>query len=86
MWRTTNNPQLAVKAFAASVATYLAAVFTYPFVHTVRDMVDLWPKKDGIDPFKGNYRRAAVWLWYAPSWLMAYPGFFNRYFWHVAPL
>ena len=77
---------LPIKAFCAAFATYLAAVFTYPFAHSVREMVDFWPKKDGIDPFQGNYRKAAVWLWYGPSWLIAFPGFFNRYFWHVAPL
>lgn len=86
LWRTSNNPMLPIKALTAAFVTWIATFATYPFVHSVRDMVDLWPKKDGVDPFKGNYRRAAVWLWYGPSWLMAYPGMFTRYFWHVAPL
>lgn len=77
---------LPIKAFCAAFATYLGAVFSYPFANAVREMVDFWPKKDGIDPWQGNYRKAATWLWYGPSWLIAYPGLFNRYFWHVAPL
>jgi solute carrier family 25 oxoglutarate transporter 11 len=49
-------------------------------------MVDLWPKKNGIDPFNGNYRKAATWLWFGPSWNLAFPGLFKNFFWHVAPM
>lgn len=86
IWRTTDNPILPVKLFAASLACYLGAVFSYPFVMPVKDMVDLWPKKDGVDPWKGNYRKAMVSLWYGPTWNIGFFGLFNRYFWHVFPL
>jgi solute carrier family 25 oxoglutarate transporter 11 len=50
-------------------------------------MVDLWPKKNGVDIWQGNYRKAASWLWFAaPSWNIAFPGLFKNYFWHVAPM
>jgi hypothetical protein len=50
-------------------------------------MVDFWPKKNGVDVFQGNYRKAATWLYFtAPSWNIAFPGFFKLYFWNVAPL
>ena len=86
IWRTTDTPIWPVKLCCATIASYLATVFTYPFVFAVKDMVDLWPKKDGIDPFKGNYRSAASWLWYGPSWNIGFPGLFKRYFWHYFPL
>jgi hypothetical protein len=86
IWRTTNTPTLPIKVFCAGLSSYLAAVFSYPFVHAVRDMVDLWPKKDGVDPWKGNYRKAAVTLWYGPSWNIGFAGLFKRYFWHVFPM
>jgi hypothetical protein len=47
-------------------------------------MVDLWPTK-GADPFGGNYRKAAVYIWFHQNILGFYPGFFKRYFWHIAP-
>lgn len=86
MWRASNVPMLPVKAALAAFTTTLAAFFTYPFVYGVRDLVDFWPKKDGVDPFKGNYRKAATWLWYGPSWNIGYNGLFKKYFWHVFPL
>jgi len=50
-------------------------------------MVDLWPKKNGVDIFQGNYRKAASWLWFtAPTWNISFPGFMNLYFWKVFPL
>ena len=48
-------------------------------------MVDIWPKKNGIDPFAGNYRKASVYIWFSQNILLFYPGFFKNYFWHVAP-
>lgn len=86
MWRTTDNPILPIKMFCAGFASYLGAVFAYPFAVATKDMVDMWPKKDGIDPFKGNYRAAATWLWYGPSWNIGFVGLFKRYFWNVFPL
>ena len=86
IWRTSNNPVLPVKLFAATFATWLGVNFSYPFAHAVREMVDLWPKKNGVDLWKGNYRKAAVSLWYGPSWNIGFAGLYNRYFWNVAPL
>jgi hypothetical protein len=84
LWRTTNMPVLPLVLFAATFGTYLGAAFTYPFAVTVREMVDLWPKK-GADPFNGNYRKASVYVWFHQNILSFYPGFFKRYFWHIAP-
>lgn len=65
----------------------IGAAFSHPFAHTTREMVDFWPKKNGVDVFQGNYRKAATWLWFtAPTWNIAFPGFFKLYFWNVAPL
>ena len=86
MQRVGNMPVLPTNVFNASIATYLACVFTYPFAVTAREMVDIWPKKNGIDPWAGNYRKAATWLWFGPSWNIGFPGLFKRYFWHVAPM
>jgi len=78
-------PVLPCVLFSATFATYLAAAFTYPFAYTAREMVDLWPKKDGIDAFGGNYRKAAVYIYFSQNILAYYPGFFKHYFWHIAP-
>lgn len=87
MWRTSNIPSWPILAIVAGFSAYLGAVFSYPFAHTVREMVDLWPKKNGVDMFQGNYRKAASWLWFAsPSWNLAFPGFFRIYFWNVFPM
>ena len=87
MWRTSNTPKWPTVWICAGISTYLAAVFTYPFVHTAREIVDLWPKKNGVDIFQGNYRKAASWLYFgAPTWNIAFPGFFKHYFWNVFPL
>lgn len=86
LWRTSSSPMLPVQLSCATFATYLGVVFTYPFAHTSRMMVDFWPKKDGVDPFNGNYRRASVWLWYGPTWNISFPGLFKSYFWKVFPL
>jgi hypothetical protein len=83
-WRNTNMPVLPFVLTCALFGTYLGAVFTYPFAVTAREMVDLWPRK-GADPFGGNYRKAAVYIWFHQNILGFYPGFFKRYFWHIAP-
>lgn len=86
IWRTSNTPMWPVKWWCAGFSAWLGAVFSYPFVHAVKDMVDLWPKKNGVDLWKGSYRKAAVTLWYGPSWNIGFAGLFKRYFWHVFPL
>ena len=83
-WRLGNYPILPVSMGCAAFGTYLGAVFTYPFALTAREMVDIWPKK-GPDAFGGNYRKAAIYIWFSRNILAFYPGFFKRYFWHVAP-
>lgn len=84
LWRTTNMPVLPLILSCALFGTYLGAVFTYPFAVTAREMVDLWPKKSS-EAFGGNYRKAAVYIWFHQNILIFYPGFFKRYFWHIAP-
>lgn len=85
LWRVAGMPVLPVVLFCASFGTYLGAVFSYPFAHTSREMVDFWPKKNGIDPFGGNYRKASVYIAMSQNILAFYPGFFKNYFWHIAP-
>lgn len=86
IWRTSNTPMFPVKLFCATLASYLGTVFVYPFAFGARHMVDFWPKKDGVDPFKGNYRKAITWLWYGPTWNIGFAGLFKKYFWHAFPL
>ena len=78
-------PVLPCVLTAAAFGVYLGAAFTYPFAHTAREMVDLWPKKNGIDQFDGNYRKASTYIWFHQNILGFYPGFFKNYFWHIAP-
>lgn len=85
LWRATNVPVGPLVLLSALFGTYLGAAFTYPFVVSLREMVDFWPKKGGVDPFGGNYRKGAVYIWYHQNILSFYPGFFKRYFWHIAP-
>lgn len=85
LWRNTNVPVLPLIFLSATVGTYFGACFTYPFAHTVREMVDFWPRKDGVDPFNGNYRKASIYMWLHQNILGYYPGFFKNYFWHIAP-
>lgn len=84
-WRIASMPVLPCVLFSAIFGVYFGAVFTYPFAHTAREMVDIWPKKNGIDPFQGNYRKASMYIWFHQNILGFYPGFFNNYFWHIAP-
>jgi hypothetical protein len=56
-------PYWPCKVFNAALSTYLALIFSYPFYYT-REMVDFWPKNKALpDVFKGNYRKAAAWMW-----------------------
>ena len=49
----------------------------YPFGVTVRNMAELWPEVNGKQLFRGNYRKAAAWLWYQPFIGNHYIGFGN---------
>ena len=86
LWRTGSAPMYPFVVITTAFSAYLAAAFTYPFAYTSKAMIDLWPKKDGVDPWHGNYRKAITWMWYGPTWNLAFPGFFRHYFWHVFPL
>jgi len=67
------------------MSTYLAAIFSYPWVVT-KEMVDLWPKQKGaLATFNGSYRKAGVWLWYHEFAGTYFAGFFTKYFWKTAP-
>lgn len=69
----------------AGICTYLAAIFSYPWTVT-REMVDFWPKTPGAPcTFGGNYRKAAVWIWYHEFAGTYFAGFFTKYFWKSAP-
>lgn len=86
IYRTSNTPKWPTIWICAAISTYLGAVFSYPFAHTAREMVDFWPKKNGVDIFQGNYRKAAAWLWFgASTWNISFPGFMKLYFWKVFP-
>jgi len=67
------------------MASFMGCVFSYPWAVIVRDMVEMWPKENGKCRFDGNYRKAAVWLWYHEMGSNAFPGFFNRYFYKTFP-
>ena len=74
-----------IKVAIAGISTYLAAIFSYPWVVT-KEMVDLWPKQKGAQhTFNGSYRKAGVWLWYHEFAGTYFAGFFTKYFWKTAP-
>jgi hypothetical protein len=73
------------KVAIAGISTYLASIFSYPWVVT-KEMVDLWPKQKGTQAtFNGSYRKAGVWLWYHEFAGTYFAGFFTKYFWKAAP-
>jgi hypothetical protein len=84
-WRVAGMPVLPTVIFCAAFSTYVAAVFTYPFAVVSREMVDIWPKKNGIDYFGGNYRKASIYIWFSQNILLYYAGFVKRYLWHIGP-
>ena len=84
MYRASNYPREITLIFCAAVSTFIAGFLTYPF-QTARDMIDTWPKKNGICPYDGNYRKAYSYLWYAENWNHSFPGFLKLYFWNYAP-
>jgi len=85
-YRMSDFPYALTKSIIAFFSVYFACVFSYPWAVTIREMVDLWPKeKGGVCTFQGNYRKAAVWLWYHDFGSNYFPGFMNNYFWRQAP-
>lgn len=87
LWRTNSSPMFPVQLFLGVLCAYMGVVFAYPFAHMTRMMTDLYPKKDGIDLYGGNYRKAAVSLWYGNSWNEGWIGLFkSQYFWKHFPL
>lgn len=85
IWRVGQVPYEPVKWFNVLFSTYLACAFSYPWNNVVREMIEFWPKQNGQDLFKGNYRKAATWLYYHEWGSNLFPGFFNNYFWRQAP-
>jgi len=85
-YRISDFPYGLVKFFNIAFSTYLACVFSYPWGVMAKEMVDFWPKENGVCRFDGNYRKAAVWLWYHDLGSNYFPGLFNNYFWRQGPL
>lgn len=85
LWRIMETPYLPSKIFLASVSTYLACLFSYPWAVVVREAVEFWPKKNGVCSFDNNYRKAGIFFWYHDFANNMFPGFFNNYFWKQAP-
>lgn len=85
MWRVGDVPYWPCKVANAAFCSYLACVFSYPFAVTAQHMVDFFPKPNGVDVFQGNYRKAAVWLWYHENASNYFPGFFRTYFYRQFP-
>lgn len=85
LWRIMDTPYLPSKIFVATISTYLACIFSYPWAVMVREAVDFWPKENGVCKFQGNYRKAGVFLWYHDFSSNLFPGLFNNYFWRQAP-
>lgn len=84
-WRVGEQSREGCLAFVALFSTYMAGIFSYPWMVT-REMVDFWPKKQGTPcSFGGNYRKAAVWIWYHEFTGTYFAGFFTKYFWKTAP-
>ena len=48
MWRVSELPYLPSKGFIAAFSAYLACAFSYPFAVKAREMVDFWPKNNGV--------------------------------------
>lgn len=85
-YRISDFPLPIVKTLISGLSIYLACAFSYPFAVTIREMVEFWPKeKNGVCTWQGNYRRAAVWLWYHDFGSNYFPGFMNNYFFRNFP-
>lgn len=85
LWRIASMPVLPIVTFTALFSTYLGALVTYPFAVKAREYVDLAPYKGGLEPFDGNYRKAAYWIWTTDGNVKFFGGFFKNYFWNIAP-
>jgi len=79
IWRVGEVPYFPCKVAIAGISTYLALIFSYP-MYVTREMVDFWPKnKDLPDIWKGNYRKAAAWMWCSDYYNNLYPGMLKNY-------
>ena len=86
-WRISDLPRYYMAALSAAFSCALTAVFVYPFSNTIREMVEVWPKKNGVCPYDGSYRKAMSYLWYGSEfWNTAWPGMFKNFFWHNVPM
>jgi len=83
--RISEFPWQITKGCIAVASCYMASVFSFPFYHMTREMVEFWPKENGVCRFGGNYRKAAVWLWYFEFGSNVFPGFFTNHFYKTFP-
>jgi len=84
--RISDFPFPVMKLMIGGLSTTMALIFSFPFYYTAREVVDYWPKlANGKTPWEGNYRKAAVWLYYHNFGSNLFPGLFNNYFWRNFP-
>lgn len=80
LWRVGDMPYTPTKIALCALTSWFACAFSYPWGNTIVEMVDFWPKeKGGVCTWGGNYRKAAVWLWYHEYTTNYYPGFIKNY-------
>ncbi|EGR29516.1 oxoglutarate malate translocator protein, putative [Ichthyophthirius multifiliis] len=84
IWRVGEQSELVWKGVIASLSTLFACLTSYPFM-VAREMVDFWPKQNGVCPWNGNYRKASVWIYYHELSSNIFAGMFSNYFFKVAP-
>ena len=81
MWRVGEVPFTPCNVFIMGIAAYFACVPSYPGAVAIREMVEMWPKPNGVCQFDNNYRKAAIFAWYHEWSNNIISGFFKNYFW-----
>ncbi|CAD8135376.1 unnamed protein product [Paramecium octaurelia] len=77
--RVAEIPYFPVKVLNCFLSTYLAILTSYSLSQVTREMVELWPKPNGVCPYDGNYRKAATHIWYARNLNNYFPGMLRNY-------
>lgn len=85
IWRVGEVPYTPTSIAMMTFSSWLACVFSYPWAVTAREMVDFWPKPNGVCQFDNNYRKAMVWIYYHEWSSNYFAGFFKNYFWKQFP-
>lgn len=85
IWKLGECPYLPCKITIAAFSAYLGCLFTFPFAVISKEMIEYWPKENGVCSWQGNYRKAMVWLWYTENVSTMYHGFFRNYFFYQFP-